>query len=68
MNAPFSHYFVTPQYSYFTSNQLISDCGDVPIIMALQIGVRVIKLDMVLNSSKDDTDILHRSTEYDFHG
>ena len=68
MNAPLSHYFVTPQYSYFTSNQLISDCSDVPIIMALQIGVRVIKLDMVLNSSKDDTDIHHRSTENDFHG
>lgn len=62
---PLFHY--TGQYSYFTGNQLISDCSDVRIIKALQIGVRVIKLDMWPNSSKDDTDILHRSTEYDFH-
>ncbi|CAN6357319.1 unnamed protein product, partial [Urochloa humidicola] len=60
MSAPFSHYFVfTGHNSYLTGNQLNSDSSDVPIIKALQRGVRVIELDMWPNSSKNNVDILH---------
>ncbi|WOK93736.1 phosphoinositide phospholipase C 2-like [Canna indica] len=48
--------------SYLTGNQLSSDCSDVPIIKALQEGVRVIELDMWPNSTKDDIHILHGRT------
>jgi hypothetical protein len=41
-------------------NQLNNDSSDIPIIKALQRGVRVIELDMWPNSSKNSVDILHR--------
>jgi len=60
MNAPLSHYFVyTGHNSYLTGNQLSSDCSDMPIIKALQRGVRVIELDLWPNSDKDDIDVVH---------
>lgn len=63
MTFPLSHYFVyTGHNSYLTGNQLSSDCSDVPIIKALQRGVRVIELDIWPNSSKDNVHVLHGRT------
>ncbi|CAL5407477.1 unnamed protein product [Camellia sinensis] len=47
--------------SYLTGNQLSSDASDLPIIKALQNGVRVIELDLWPNSEKDDIHVLHGS-------
>lgn len=60
MTAPLPHYFIyTGHNSYLTGNQLSSDCSDVPIIKALQNGVRVIELDVWPNSTKDDIEVVH---------
>lgn len=63
MTAPLPHYFIyTGHNSYLTGNQLSSDCSIVPIIKALQRGVRVIELDLWPNSTKDNIHVLHGRT------
>lgn len=60
MTAPLSNYFIyTGHNSYLTGNQLSSDCSEVPIIKALQRGVRVIELDLWPGSTKDEILVLH---------
>ncbi|XP_059666762.1 phosphoinositide phospholipase C 6 [Cornus florida] len=63
MTAPLQHYFIyTGHNSYLTGNQLSSDCSEVPIIRALERGVRVIELDIWPNSAKDDVRVFHGRT------
>ena len=60
MRASLSHYFIyTGHNSYVTGNQLSSDSSDVPIIKALERGVRVIELDLWPNSTKTDVEVRH---------
>lgn len=68
MTAPLSHYFMyTSHNTYLTGNQLSSDSSDIPIIQALQGGVRVIELDLWPNSTKDNVDVLHGRYELNTH-
>lgn len=65
MTAPLQHYFIyTGHNSYLTGNQLSSECSVVPIIKALQRGVRVIELDLWPNSAKDEVHVLHGRYEF----
>ncbi|KAG8380820.1 hypothetical protein BUALT_Bualt06G0056200 [Buddleja alternifolia] len=63
MTAPLQHYFIyTGHNSYLTGNQLSSDCSEIPIIKALENGVRGIELDLWPNSTKDNVHVLHGRT------
>ncbi|XP_024990257.1 phosphoinositide phospholipase C 6-like isoform X2 [Cynara cardunculus var. scolymus] len=63
MSAPLQHYFIyTGHNSYLTGNQLSSDSSEVPIIKALQRGVRAIELDLWPNNAKDGIQVLHGRT------
>ncbi|KAG6765444.1 hypothetical protein POTOM_029486 [Populus tomentosa] len=63
MTAPLAQYFIyTGHNSYLTGNQLSSDCSEVPIVKALQRGVRVIELDLWPGSAKDEILVLHGRT------
>ncbi|KAJ7959822.1 Phosphoinositide phospholipase C [Quillaja saponaria] len=63
MTASLSHYYIyTGHNSYLTGNQLSSDCSVVPIIKALNRGVRVVELDLWPNSTKDNVHVLHGRT------
>ncbi|XP_076940771.1 phosphoinositide phospholipase C 6-like isoform X4 [Bidens hawaiensis] len=63
MTAPLQHYFIyTGHNSYLTGNQLSSDSSEVPIIKALERGVRAIELDIWPNNAKDNIHVLHGRT------
>ncbi|KAL9685387.1 hypothetical protein QQ045_022837 [Rhodiola kirilowii] len=62
-NAPLlQNVFNLRHNSYLTGNQISSICSDVPIIEALENGVRTIELDLWPNSAKDDIHVLHGRT------
>ncbi|XP_057788882.1 phosphoinositide phospholipase C 6-like isoform X2 [Salvia miltiorrhiza] len=63
MSAPMQHYFIyTGHNSYLTGNQLSSECSEIPIIKALENGVRGIELDLWPNSTKNNIHVLHGRT------
>ncbi|CAH9147476.1 unnamed protein product [Cuscuta epithymum] len=63
MSAPLQHYFIyTGHNSYLTGNQLSSQCSEIPIIRALERGVRGIELDLWPNSTRDNIHVLHGRT------
>ncbi|CAK9173558.1 unnamed protein product [Ilex paraguariensis] len=63
MTAPLQHYFIyTGHNSYLTGNQLSSNCSEIPVIKALERGVRGIELDIWPNSAKDNVNVLHGRT------
>ncbi|XP_016468111.1 phosphoinositide phospholipase C 6-like [Nicotiana tabacum] len=63
MSAPLQHYFIyTGHNSYLTGNQLSSDCSEIPIVRALERGVRGIELDLWPSSAKDNIHVLHGRT------